>query len=137
MNLLINVDVPDLAAAILFYTDAFGLTVTRRYGADGAELDGWPARLYLLQKPEGSVGAAASLRRYDRHWTPTHLDVVVEDVEAALTRAIAAGAHAETEIKTAACGKIVTIADPFGHGLCLIEFLGRGYDEIAGPAASG
>ena len=21
--------------------------------------------------------------------------------------------------------------DPFGHGLCLIEFLGRGYDEIA------
>jgi predicted enzyme related to lactoylglutathione lyase len=104
---------------------------------DSAELDGWPARLYLLQKPEGSVGAAASLRRYDRHWTPVHLDVVVEDVEAALTRAIAAGAHAETEITTAAWGKIVTIADPFGHGLCLIEFLGRGYDEIAGPAASG
>jgi catechol 2,3-dioxygenase-like lactoylglutathione lyase family enzyme len=25
MNLLINVDVPDLAAAIAFYTDAFGL----------------------------------------------------------------------------------------------------------------
>jgi hypothetical protein len=47
------------------------------------------------------------------------------------------GAHAETEIKTAAWGKIVTIADPFGRGLCLIEFLGRGYDAIAGPAASG
>jgi lactoylglutathione lyase len=66
-----------------------------------------------------------------------HLDVVVEDVEAALTRAIAAGAHAETQVTTAAWGKIGTIADPFGHGLCLIEFLGRGYDEIAGPAASG
>jgi len=97
--------------------------------------DGWPVRLYLLQKPEGSVGAAVSLRRYDRHWTPVHLDEVVKDVEAALARAIAAGAHAETEIKTAAWGKIVTIVDPFGHGLCLIEFLGRGYDEIAGPAA--
>jgi predicted enzyme related to lactoylglutathione lyase len=137
MNLLINVDVPDLAAAIAFYTEAFGLTVTRRFGADGAELDGWPVRLYLLQKPEGSVGAAVSLRRYGRHWTPVHLDVVVDDVEAALVRATAAGAHAETEIKTAAWGKIVTIADPFGHGLCLIEFLGRGYDEIAAPPASG
>jgi hypothetical protein len=23
------------------------------------------------------------------------------------------------------------MADPFGNGFCLIEFLGRGYDEIA------
>jgi hypothetical protein len=23
------------------------------------------------------------------------------------------------------------LADPFGHGICLIRFLGRGYDEIA------
>ena len=137
MNILINIDVPDLAAAIAFYTDAFALTVTRLFGADGAELDGWPVHLYLLQKPGGSAGAAASVRRYDRHWTPVHLDVVVEDVEAALARSIAAGARAETEIKTAAWGKIVTIADPFGHGLCLIQFLGRGYDEIATPAASG
>ena len=135
MSLLVNVDVPDLAAATAFYTSAFGLSVTRRFGADGVELDGWPVRLYLLQKPAGSVGAPASLRRYDRHWTPVHLDVVVEDVEAALARTIAAGARAETEIKTAVWGKIVTIADPFGNGLCLIEFLGRGYDEIAGAAA--
>ncbi len=26
------------------------------------------------------------------------------------------------------------VADPFGHGLCLIEFIARGYDEIAEPA---
>jgi hypothetical protein len=25
------------------------------------------------------------------------------------------------------------LADPFGHGICLIEFVGRGYDEIASP----
>jgi acetyl-CoA C-acetyltransferase len=24
-----------------------------------------------------------------------------------------------------------TLADPFGHGVCLIQFLGRGYDEVA------
>src|SRR6516165_1499791 len=126
MDLLVNVDVPDLAAAIAFYSGAFDLTVTRR---DGAELSGWPVRLYLLQKPAGSLGAGTSQRRYDRHWTPVHLDVVVEDVEAALARAVAAGARPETEIRTNAWGKIVVLADPFGHGLCLIQFLGRGYDE--------
>jgi predicted enzyme related to lactoylglutathione lyase len=94
--------VPDLAAAITFYGDAFGLTVTRGFGADGTELSGWPVRLYLLQKPAGSLGAAADSRRHDWHWTPVHLDVVVDDLEAALARALAAGARCETDIRTAA-----------------------------------
>jgi predicted enzyme related to lactoylglutathione lyase len=132
-GLLVNIDVPDLARAVAFYTAAFGLTVTRRFGTDGVELGGWPVRTYLQRKAEGSVGAADHPRRYDRHWTPVHLDVVVDDLAAALSRAIAAGAVAETEIRTAAWGRIVVLADPFGHGVCLIEFLGRGYDEIAGP----
>lgn len=134
MALLVNINVPDLARAITFYREAFGLAVTRRLGAEAVELGGWPVRLYLLQKPEGSLAAADRLRRYDRHWTPVHLDVVVPDIENALARAEAAGARAETEIRTAAWGKIAVLADPFGHGFCLIEFLGRGYDEIAGRA---
>ena len=133
MDLLVNIDVPDLGRAIAFYADAFGLTVTRRLGLEAAELSGWPVRLYLLQKPAGSVGAAGDCRRYDRHWTPVHLDVVVGDFDSALTRALAAGARAETDIRAEAWGKIVVLADPFGHGLCLIEFCGRGYDEIAEP----
>jgi predicted enzyme related to lactoylglutathione lyase len=131
MDLLVNIDVPDLARAVAFYAQAFGLTVTRRFGAKAIELSGWPVRLYLLQQPEGSIGAAESARHYDRHWTPVHLDVVVDDIEAALSRAVAAGARPETKIRTVVWGKIVLLADPFGHGLCLIEFLGRGYDEIA------
>jgi predicted enzyme related to lactoylglutathione lyase len=134
MGLLVNIDVPDLARAVAFYTDAFDLAVTRRFAAGGAELSGWPIRLYLLQKPEGSLGAGENQRSYDRHWTPVHLDVVVDDVEAALSRAVSAGARAETEIRTTSWGKIVGVSDPFGHGLCLIEFLGRGYDEIAESA---
>ena len=55
-------------------------------------------------------------------------------LRAALSRAVAAGARLETEVRTAAWGKIVVLADPFGHGLCLIEFLGRGYDEVAEAA---
>jgi uncharacterized glyoxalase superfamily protein PhnB len=133
MDLLVNIDVPDLGRAIAFYGDAFGLTVTRRLGADAAELSGWPVRLYLLRKPEGSPAAAEDLRHYDRHWTPVHLDVVVDDLDVSLARALAAGARAETEVRAETWGKIVVVADPFGHGLCLIEFLGRGYDEISEP----
>jgi len=129
MDLLVNIDVPDLGRAIAFYRDAFGLTVARRFGADVAELNGWPVRLYLLQKPAGSPGAAGALRHYDRHWTPVHLDVVVDDLDAALEQALAAGARIEGDIRTEAWGRIVVLGDPFGHGLCLIQFLGRGHDD--------
>jgi predicted enzyme related to lactoylglutathione lyase len=132
MGLLIDIDVPDLAAAIAFYTGAFGLIVTRRLGPEAAELGGWPPPLYLLQKPAGSIAAAAERRRYERHWT-VHLDVVVDDLDTALARAVSAGARAETDIRTESWGTIVGLTDPFGHGLCLIQFLGRGYDEIAAP----
>jgi len=92
-----------------------------------------PVRLYLLQKPGGSIGAGSDRRRYDRHWTPVHVDLVVDDIEAAFHRAVAAGARAETDIRVATYGKIAVLSDPFGHGFCLIEFLGRGYDEIVEP----
>jgi predicted enzyme related to lactoylglutathione lyase len=134
MDLLVNIDVPDLARAVAFYVHAFGLTVTRRFGAKAVELGGLPVSLYLLQQPEGSIGGGESARHYDRHWTPVHLDIVVDDIETALSRAVAAGARPETTIRTAVWGKIVLLADPFGHGLCLIEFLGRGYDEITDKA---
>jgi hypothetical protein len=29
------------------------------------------------------------------------------------------------------CMPMIGTADPFGHGICFIQFLGRGYDEIA------
>ena len=134
MDVLINIDVPDVAEAERFYVEAFGLTPTRRFGADGVELGGWASPVYLLGKAEGSVGAGHQRRRYQRHWSPIHLDVVVDDIEAALARALAAGATLEGEIRTGTWGRIATLADPFGHGLCLIQFLGRGYDEVAEPA---
>jgi hypothetical protein len=37
----------------------------------------------------------------------------------------------EGEIETHNWGRIAHMADPFGHGICFIQFLGRGYDEIA------
>lgn len=133
-NLLVNVDVDDLARAEAFYTCAFGLRANRRFGDGAVELLGAGVRLYLLHKPAGSVADAnGSLRDYRRHWTPVHLDFVVDDLDAALARAEAAGARREGEAREAAWGRMAVLADPFGHGLCLLQFVGRGYDEIATP----
>jgi len=131
MELLVNIDVPDLDAAEALYRHAFGLTAGRRFGSAARELLGAQAPIYLLLADAGSIGAAAQPRDYQRHWTPVHLDVVVADIESALRTAEAAGLRAETPIRDAAWGRIVTLRDPWGHGWCLLQFVGRGYDEIA------
>ena len=133
MKLLLNIDVPDLAAAEAFYMAAFGLAPARRFGEDVVELTGAPVPLYLLRKAADSVADAPADRDYTRHWTPLHCDVAVDDLEAALARALSAGAFREGAIREAVWGRIVQLADPFGHGWCLLEFRGRGYDEIADP----
>jgi predicted enzyme related to lactoylglutathione lyase len=132
-SVLINIDVDDLERAVAFYTAAFALQVGRRFGAAGVELTGGTAPIYLLEKRDGSPATPATgeARRYARHWTPIHLDFVVDDLDRAIAAARAAGASLEKAPATQAWGRIAQIADPFGHGLCLIQFLGRGYDEIA------
>src|SRR5262249_53771686 len=131
-NLLVNVDVDDLDKAIRFYCDAFDLRIGRRFEG-AAELLGAAAPIYLLSKAPGTRATPRSneKRRYERHWTPVHLDFVVDDVERALARAAKAGATTESEVQTHAWGRIALLADPFGNGFCLLQFTGRGYDEIA------
>lgn len=135
MNLLLNIDVPDLPAAERFYGEAFGLRRGRRFGNDALEMLGAEAAIYLLHKMAGTPVAEASMRDYTRHWSPLHCDVVVEDLDAALIRAVAAGAIQEGAVREPGWGRIVQLADPFGHGWCLVQFVGRGYDLIASDAA--
>jgi predicted enzyme related to lactoylglutathione lyase len=90
MSVLVNIDVPDLESALAFYTQAFGLRVRRRLGEGAAELAGWPAPVFLLEKEAGSIGAGDQPRTYERHWTPVHLDVVVDHLEEAIARAVQA-----------------------------------------------
>ena len=139
MRILVNIDVPDLEHAIGFYQAAFGLTLHRQLGATGAELLGADAPIYLLEKAAGTPagGAVRQPRDYARHWTPVHLDVVVDDVDSAVARAVAAGARLEDPPATHAWGRIAHLADPYGHGICILQFLGRGYDELASDAQAG
>lgn len=140
MDLLVNIDVADLEPAVAFYQAALGLRVGRRLGPDVAEMLGAAAPIYLIRQPAGRPGAAAAgvrgARDYRRHWTPVHLDFVVPALEPAIARAVAAGAAREGELNEAAWGRFAVFADPFGHGFCLLEFRGRGYDAIAAPAGA-
>jgi hypothetical protein len=47
-----------------------------------------------------------------------------------MKRALGAGATLEQDVTTHAYGKLALMADPFGNGFCLLQFTGRGYDEI-------
>ena len=136
MELLANIDVDDIDKAEAFYRDAFGLSVGRRFGRLGIEMLGAGSPIYLLVKASGSIASSATgqCRDYRRHWTPVHLDFTVDNIHLAAKRAVDAGAKLEDGIQTHAWGHIAHMADPFGHGFCLIQFLGRGYDEIAQPA---
>jgi predicted enzyme related to lactoylglutathione lyase len=133
MDLLANVDVDDLEKAVVFYGNAFGLKVGRRLSKDAVEMLGASSAIYLLAKRSGTPASPAALQRrdYRRHWTPVHLDFVVDNIDEAVTQAQSAGATLEDAIQTHRWGRIALMADPFGHGFCLIQFLGRGYDEIA------
>lgn len=134
MQFLANIDVDSLEKAIDFYQSVFGLKVGRRFGADAVEMLGGPTPIYLLVKAPGTAAttAKAGVRHYDRHWTPVHLDFVVEDLESAVQRGLNAGALLEAPVATHKWGKLALMADPFGHGFCFVQFSGRGYDEIAG-----
>jgi catechol 2,3-dioxygenase-like lactoylglutathione lyase family enzyme len=133
LTVLANIDVDDLARACEFYCRALGLRIGRHFGNSAVELLGASTAIYLLEKGSGTLPTPDSPRgrEYTRHWTPVHLDFVVTDLSSALTQARNAGARLEGEVHTHNWGRIAVMADPFGHGFCLLEFLGRGYDEIA------
>jgi predicted enzyme related to lactoylglutathione lyase len=132
-GLRVCIDVDDVDRAIAFYADALGLRVGRRFEAGWAELLGAAVPIDLLERSPGTpvnLRPGAAARSYERHWTPVHLDFTVDDVDAVVARVVRAGGALEAEIQTAAYGRLARMADPWGHGFCLIEFRGRGYDEL-------
>jgi predicted enzyme related to lactoylglutathione lyase len=135
MELRICIDVDDMAQAIRFYTGGLGLTTGRRFQQVFTEILGAGSPIDLLLNPAGTrpVPGNDAQRSYRRHWTPVHLDFVVDDIEAAVTRLVAHGAVLEMPVEDRAWGRIAGLADPFGHGLDLLQFTGRGYDELMEP----
>ena len=134
-SFLVNIDVDDLQKGVAFYSAAFGLTPVSRLGDAAVELAGGPARVFLLLKA-GSTPAftgGTAVRDYRRHWTPVHLDWLVDDADDALRRAMNAGARVESPLEDYPWGRMAILSDPFGNGFCLITLDESGYGASATP----
>ena len=118
-----SVDVPNLEDGIAFYSRAFGFTKVAAPVPGVAVLEAGATTLCLLEKAAGTKPspATAEHRRYERHWTPVHLDFHVADLKTALARALEAGAKQEQLFDHAEHGSAAFCSDPFGHGFCLLE----------------
>jgi predicted enzyme related to lactoylglutathione lyase len=119
----ICIDVPDMTRGVRFYADAFGFSKVSEPYPGVAVLKAGAAAITLLEKREESKPSpnTRDVRRYDRHWTPVHLDFHVDDLNDALDKAVRAGAIKEQFFENAEHGSAAFCADPFGNGFCLLE----------------
>jgi PhnB protein len=109
--------VADGAAAIAFYRDVFGARLRMRLdGPDGkvghAELDIGDSLVMLADEhPEMGALAPSSIGG-----TPVGLHLYLEDVDAVVAKAVAAGAILKRPVDNQFYGdRLGSIVDPFGH----------------------
>lgn len=123
----VNIDVPNLADGYRFYCAAFGFEKLSEPYPGVMLLKGGNVEVALLAKPAHSQPAAHTKdrRSYDRHWTPVHLDFLVDDFKKALATAVAAGAVQEQIFADTQHGSIAFCSDPFGNGFCVLEDLSQ------------
>ena len=122
MRYSVSVDVPNLEEGLRFYCNAFELTEIARPIATYVILKCGEAQIGIMEKPAGTKPAMGSddLRRYERHWTPVHIDFHVDDFKAALARALNAGAKCEQKFDMPGRPPIAFCSDPFGNGFCVV-----------------
>lgn len=127
ITISISVDVPSLAEGVAFYCTAFGLCKKSDPVPGVAVLHGLNVELCLLERPPGSKPSPNTVdrRKFERHWTPVHLDFHVDDLHAALQRVEALGAKREQVFEHPGHGSAAFCSDPFGHGFCLLERAGK------------
>lgn len=122
MKITVSVDVPSIEVGLKFFSEAFGFVETSRPHPGYAMISLGDSTIGLLTKPAGSKPAKGSedVRKYERHWTPVHIDFRVEDFEGTLKKAIKAGAIAEQEHRVTGYPPVAFCCDPFGHGFCIV-----------------
>jgi catechol 2,3-dioxygenase-like lactoylglutathione lyase family enzyme len=122
MKYSVSVDVPSLEEGLRFYREALGLSEVARPVATYAILECGEAQIGLFEKSAGTRPAKGSddVRRYERHWTPVHIDFHVDDFDAVLARALEAGAKCEQKFNVQGRPPIAFCSDPFGNGFCIV-----------------
>lgn len=119
----VSIDVPSLEQGFRFYSEAFGFTKVAEPVPGVVVLKAGAMTVCLLEKKAGSKPApkTADARKYERHWTPVHLDFQVDDLARAIERVTAAGAVVEQRFDNPDHGSAAFCSDPFGHGFCLLQ----------------
>jgi catechol 2,3-dioxygenase-like lactoylglutathione lyase family enzyme len=122
MQYSVSIDVPRIDDGLRFYRDALGLSEIARPVATYVILACGDSRIGIIEKPAGSKPApgADGVRRYQRHWTPVHIDFHVDDFDAFLERALSAGATCEQKFAGGDWPATAFCSDPFGNGFCVI-----------------
>ncbi|MGZ5569323.1 MAG: VOC family protein [Xanthobacteraceae bacterium] len=122
MNYSVTIDVPQLDEGLRFYRDALGLVEVARPFATYVILKCDSSQIGLIEKRAGTKPAKGSndVRRYERHWTPVHIDFHVNDFEGVLVKALNAGAKCEQKFEVEGRPPIAFCSDPFGNGFCII-----------------
>ena len=122
MKVTVSIDVPSIAEGAKFFGEVFGFVETSRPHPGYAILSAGDATIGLLEKRAGSVPANGStdIRKYERHWTPVHIDFRVQNFDETLAKALQAGAKSEQEHRVAGYPPVAFCSDPFGHGFCIV-----------------
>jgi predicted enzyme related to lactoylglutathione lyase len=123
ISVSVSVDVPNLAAGVRFYSEAFGFSKKSEPVPGVAVLSAGASEICLIERPAGSSPSSQTTetRHYERHWTPVHMDLHVDSLNEALERALNAGAKQEQLFQDPEHGSVAFCSDPFGHGFCLIQ----------------
>ena len=116
MEFSVCIDVDDVERAVVFYGRGVGLTVIEHH-PDWAHLQLGAQTFWIMKAPSGAQGQIS--RDYRRHWTPVHLDFTVDDIEAAVKRAVDAGGKLDGEVQRSAKGALANLSDPSGNGVDL------------------
>lgn len=118
----VSIDVPRLDDGVRFYDRVFGFAEKARPFPTMAVLDADNVSICMHQRDAGSQPSAGGedRRRYERHWTPVHLDLHVDDFDAALDRVRAEGGAVENEFRPEGKKPVAFCSDPFGNGFCVI-----------------
>jgi predicted enzyme related to lactoylglutathione lyase len=118
----LSIDVPDLEPGLRFYGRVFGFRETARPFPTMAILDANNVTVCMHQKAAGSRSSSGGEdpRRYERHWTPVHMDLHVVDFDDVLDRVRAEGGRIENEFRAHGPKPVAFCCDPFGNGFCVI-----------------
>jgi predicted enzyme related to lactoylglutathione lyase len=118
----ISIDVEDVDRAVHFYRDGLGLRLVDK--GDGWATMALGAQIFFLGLPWGPEGRIK--RDHQRHWTPVHLDFVVDDFDALVEQATRAGAKLDRPVlRRRDLGDMANMSDPSGNGFDLIQRTAR------------